>query len=46
MDHKEQQMKGLLSYIYITVCKKLRCWAEIEIDARNEKTAKNKENRE
>jgi hypothetical protein len=24
----------------------LRCWAEIEIDARNEKTAKNKENRE
>jgi hypothetical protein len=25
---------------------KLRCWAEIEIDVRNEKTAKNKENRE
>jgi hypothetical protein len=25
---------------------KLRCWAEIKIDARNEKTAKNKENRE
>jgi len=25
---------------------KLRFWVEIEIDARNEKTAKNKENRE
>jgi hypothetical protein len=25
---------------------KLRFWAEIEIDARNEKTAKNKKNRE